>query len=262
MAFILFDVDNGLSSIGGQAGAAQIAGIPPITIPNITTQTLCDVMTVGRKRKDGSMTKPLFVPTTIFENHPVMDIEYTVWGLSPAATEAKISGVVIDTFSFVHRNDKASFRQAIDKDGKVIQKDMEQKDWGRLEAGGEKLFGILNGVKTVWKVVNIHQDLQKKTDDPRTPDLQGGFKASVFQYADVVVYTKVSKEKRKFFWQTFDDGTCMNAKSRVTLPEVIDQDFRIIFDAYKKAGEHPPFILVVGASGTGKTTALKTLAGL
>jgi hypothetical protein len=246
--FILFDVDRSLASIGGDEGAARLAGNPPVKISGGIVQIQATL-------------EKLFVKKVVKVPHPIFEEPYvtTVYEKSDLCVKENVEGIVIDTLSHAFRQDLRTLEAA------NSSKAMEMKDWGKLE----RMYGLfLETLKLlpVWAVVTCHSDYDKDQATGMfryTPNLKGSTRGSVDDYFDVILYNKVDKAgKKEFSWQTSPDPSRF-AKDRLNLLQpVMKPDLSTVIKTYRSSGHPFVKILIIGESGTGKTRSLVTLEPL
>lgn len=250
MSYLIIDVDKSLSSIGGETGASQISGVPPVPINGGVTQ-ITKILNKLFQEKVKVIEHPLFGKT-----------QELVIEAQPFVKEHNLEGIVIDTFSVAMKQEIRNIT-GIDK-ATGRPKLMEMKDWGLLGRVGEDFLLMLQKLP-IWVVINCHIDYDK---DGTTggfywvPAVQGGTKMEMMKYFDVIGFThiqRVSKEKVEYLWQVRPDGQKFAKDRKGILASEIPQNFRLILDGYKAQGDPFPKILIIGESGTGKTSAIKTL---
>jgi hypothetical protein len=250
LSFLIFDVDKSLSSIGGYAGATQLSGLPPVPI-NTGFSQLNKVMKKLVLRGEREIQHPIFGKSM----EPFCE-------LTPLAKTSKLDGIVVDTFSVASQQEIQLITAPQKADEEPRQ--MELRDWGVLGQRGTS-FLMLNSLMPIWSITLSHMNYEK---DGATgimfwqPALAGGTKDQMPKFFDVILVCKTVHTKNKesvFSWLTRPDAQ-FPAKDRLgILPPEMPQDFKLVFDAYNKAGVPNPKILVLGKSGSGKTYSLKTI---
>lgn len=244
MKTLVFDIDNSLAAIGGNLKAKEIFGLEPIRI------------TDGALQIKKYLVK-LFDKKEVKKYHELFNEEMTdiVFEPNPFAMKVGINVIVIDTISHLFRQDM----RRLEKDNKSGA--MEMKDWGKLERLYSELISTLTALPVI-TIINSHATYDKNQADGSfyfQPAVKGATKESMQEYFDLVLYTKVAKEKKVYTWQTMADNTKF-AKDRLgVLDEYVAQDFAHVINSYKKYDILYPNILVIGESGTGKTKSLTTI---
>jgi DNA segregation ATPase FtsK/SpoIIIE-like protein len=170
-----------------------------------------------------------------------------------------VDAVVVDTFSELS---KKFMRSLVNKNtGKMML-----QDWGKLK---NKLDGCLEFVTQIPGVVicNCHSKIQTMDDGQNKllPYIDGSTKEDIAKWFDFVFYTKTNvgiKGDAEYTWVTGRSEKYDHAKDRTgTLEREIPQNYQLVLDAANKSGFNGSKILVIGTPGSGKTYALKTLAG-
>jgi hypothetical protein len=250
LSFIILDVDKSLSSIGGYSEATKLSGLPPVPI-NAGFSQLNRVMKRLVVRGEREITHPIFGKST----EPYCE-------LTPLAKNNNLQGVVTDTFTVASQQEIQLITAPQKPEDEPRQ--MELKDWGVLGQRGTGYL-MLNSLLPVWSITLGHMNYEK---DGATgimfwqPALAGGTKDQMPKFFDVILVCRTVHTKGKesvFSWLTRPDNQ-FPAKDRLgVLPAEMPQDFKIVFEAYAKAGVSNPKILVLGKSGSGKTYSLKTI---
>ena len=142
---------------------------------------------------------------------------------------------------------------------------MTLPQWGEMKSRLDKVLAIINTIPTS-VICNVHGKL---VDDNElgvlkvVPNIEGSTRQDLGKWFDFVLYTKIvkdSKGKPKYQWITSRDEKYCQAKDRSDeLPDIMDQDYSVIFDIVKKKGWDGAKILVIGDPGSGKTLSLRTL---
>ena len=243
--FLIFDVDQSLAAIGGKEGAKNLSGLEPLVITDGILQIRSFIAQLFRKE----------VKET---KHPIFEgtIKETVVSPTTLCTQLGLSGIVIDTISHSFRQDMRILEKA-NKSGSL-----EMQDWGKLERMYNEVVSLIRNLPC-WVVVNSHISYDKDQQSGLFyfyPGMKGSSKESIMEYFDLVLYTKASRDGKKVYtWQTVADSSKF-AKDRLNVLEnTVPQDFGSIIRKYREKDVPYPKILVIGESGTGKTTALRTL---
>jgi hypothetical protein len=250
MSFLILDADKSLSSIGGYPAATSLSGLPPVPINSGFSQ-LNRVMKKLVTRGEREITHPIFGKSL----EPYVE-------LTPLGKANNLQGVVTDTFSVASQQEIQLITAPQKAEDEPRQ--MELKDWGVLGQRGTSYL-MLNSLLPIWSITLSHMSYEK---DGATgimfwqPQIAGGTKDNMPKFFDIILVSRVVHTKSKdsvFTWLTRPDNQ-FPAKDRLgILPAEMPQDFKIVFEAYAKAGVPNPKILVLGKSGTGKTFSLKTI---
>lgn len=254
--FLIFDADKSLSAIGGPKEIEALSGLPEIPVTGGLGQV---ASLLGIDFGQGINKTPLYDRKTGFVSHPLFPqnkVSVTSYEASALAKQHDLRGVVIDSISHIFGQDLRIL------ENKNAGKQLQQQDWGTLERMYLTFFESLKHLPG-WVVVNCHTTYEKSDTGEFYwyPMLKGKAKDRIREFFDVVVYAKTSTDKKNYTWQTFADTRRM-AKDRLgVLDPTMPQDFKTIVERYRQKG-YEPKILVIGESGTGKTTALNTLGKL
>jgi hypothetical protein len=255
MSFLIFDADRSLSTLGGpDAVKALCGGIPSIPVTEGFTSIRATFAKLFQKEK---------VKTV----HPLAgEIEEEKITLNKAATELKLQGIVLDTYTHAARQE---MRQIAGINQKTRQPNqMELQQWGMFGTRNDVLLSLLKELPT-WVICNVHLDYDKDGTTGQMmfmPQIGGSTKTMMAQFFDCVFFTKVAQNgttARKYLWDVAPTANKM-AKDRVSAlgVEPIEQNFDVVLKAYASKGILNPKILVIGESGTGKTRALSTIPSL
>jgi hypothetical protein len=250
ISYLILDVDKSLSSIGGYTAATTLSGLPPVPINSGFSQ-LNRVMKKLVSRGERAIDHPIFGKSM----EPFVE-------LTALAKQNNLQGVVTDTFTVASQQEIQLITAPQMVDGEPRQ--MELKDWGVLGQRGTSYL-MLNSLLPIWSVTLGHMNYEK---DGATgimfwqPALAGGTKDQMPKFFDVILVCRTVHTKGKesvFTWLTRPDNQ-FPAKDRLgVLPAEMPQDFKLVFEAYAKAGVLNPKILVLGKSGSGKTYSLRTI---
>lgn len=253
MSFLVFDVDKSLASVGGDPGVAKLSGIPPVPIVH------------GVRQINGIFDKLFRIVVKDF-SHPIFGkTQLPTPEMLPLCIEQHVQGAVIDTLSVAMKQEIRNI--TLDpKSGQ--QKQMQMQDWGTLGRFGDDFFYRVANAP-FWVVVMCHLDYDKDQATGNffwVPQIQGGTKMETMKHFDVIAFATVAGKgkSREFKFIVNPDELRTLAKDRLNVlqgPEVT-QDLGAIIKAYQSAGIPNPKILVVGLSGSGKTTSIKTLQSL
>jgi len=245
--WIAFDSDNSFAALGSKERQTQILGLPPVYITRGVDQirSFIGKVVVPVERP---IIHPLFGDTQTTE---------TILELSPAAKEKGVKGIIIDTLSTVGHQT----REAIMMERKLSA--FDQQAWG---AYGDKMTRFVHLLSKLAFPVIVNMHLERKQDEFGSPldlpNIKGSTKDELPKFFDVIAFTRVSRDTKGVFeytWQVRPDARRPIAKDRLSISEpFVPQDFTPFLEAYNKAGHHLK-ILVLGESGQGKTTALRTL---
>jgi hypothetical protein len=249
MKWLLFDADRSMSAIGGREAATQKLGFPPISV---TTGTR-DVLQVFAK---------LFDYKQQTAKHELFDDlggpTEMVFTLSPKAQELGMYGIAIDTFSVI--SDQEVFALlAKSKTGR-----MEKQHYGELSEVMGKFIQTISKLP-VPIVVLCHEGEPKEAANEKVviyPAVKGSTKTDMLRFFDVVAYIEAKRDKAGKFkpaWLVEPTEEKFAKNRGGILGQYVDPDLGKIVEAYVQAGTPHPKILVVGKSGTGKTTSLLTL---
>lgn len=245
---LVFDYDGSLASIGGDELLKKLFRFPPIRIYKGLEQTKLIIRQLLKANKS-SIKHPLFENATI-ENEGLE--------LSAKAKEMELGCLVFDTITALGLQERNSL--------KVVRKldTLDQRSWGVYgDAINSFIYNICSlPIKTIF---NAHIDRERDVEGEtiELPALKGSSKTEILRWFDVVLFTRVTKDPQTnetiFKWQTKPQEGRI-AKDRLNvLPELIPQDFSMVFSKYEKAGIMNPKILVLGDSGTGKSRALASI---
>jgi hypothetical protein len=255
--YLILDADRSLATIGGNPGAEQLLGIPPVQVSDIDSIL--------------KLLRTLFVKEVVTDEHPLfpgMKNERERIVLNKQGRQVGLDGIVIDTVSMVGVNTAETVKNTrgkTTKDGTLI---LDQRGYGILKDKFTRLISVLSELELTI-IVNSHVRQEKDEIGAITemPDIPGSSRQMLKRWFDVVVYNRVRGRKDgdpEYLWQIEPDERRL-AKDRLDRLDsdaegMIPQDFAGIIETYQKNGIENPKILVVGDSGTGKTRALATLA--
>jgi hypothetical protein len=250
MKFLLLDADRSLSAIGGKEEVLKLSGFPPVPI-NDGVEQVNRVMKKLLAAQVREIEHPLFGKT-----------EETIYTPTPLAVKEGLTGVVVDTISVAF--DQTTHKMTAPLAEGQPPRQMEMRDWGlQLRFGMD--FLITQQKSPFWTIVNCHLGKDKDGSTGAMlfgPQIKGSTGDQLEKFFDIVLFARVRAAKggtAQFYWQTKPDPQ-RNAKDRLNIlePEMA-QDFSVIFKRYAAKGWTAPKILVIGDSGVGKTTALRTI---
>ena len=254
--FLIFDADKSLTALGTQADIQTLSGFPEVPVTGGLEQL---APLIGVDIGKGISKMPLFSKQVSQTQHPLFpqtNVAMMNYVPSPLVQQNKIEGFVVDSISHIFGQDLRLI------EAKNNSKKIEQQDWGTLERMYLTFFEAIKHIPS-WVVVNCHTTYDKGEDGKfyYYPLLKGQSKERIREFFDVVVYTKVSPDKKQYMWQTFADTSRM-AKDRINvLDPTMPQELNTIISRYQAKG-YQPKILVIGESGTGKTKSIASLAKL
>lgn len=246
MSWLVFDIDRGLSSVGGEKEIVELFGMPPIPVAN------------GGAELKGYL-RNLFDKVVTKFKHPASDEELvsTKFVRSKRAESLDLEGIIIDTGSFLAMQQRHTL---VGQHGLTT---MNRDMWGLHREINEDLYMILKELP-VKVIVNMHPD--DITDDISgavewIPAVKGGHKTNIA--GEFTACLKSEYQKGEYVWRTVPHKgwTAVGARG-LSLPDPMPQDFTLLFGLYADIGIDNPNIMILGPSKTGKTYALRTLAGL
>lgn len=254
--FLIFDADRSLSSIGGPKDIETLSGFPEIPV-SVGIKQIATNMGFDVGQGLDVKVPTLFSKKEIKTIHPLFpntNVPNTVYEPAALAKQYGITGVVVDTISHVFAQDMRILESMRNT------KQLEMQDWGKLE---RMYMGFMEGIKQLpcWAVVNCHSQYDKDGQTGafyHAPMLKGTTRDRIREFFDVVLYTKMSPEKKSYTWQTFADQSRFGKDRLGVLEPNMAQNFKTILEKYRAKG-YEPKILVIGESGTGKTKALTTI---
>ncbi len=251
MSFFLLDADKSTASIGGKEGVTDLFGIPPLEITGGTEQ----IKRIIREKLSEEVIEEI--------DHPFfskVDSKRRVIRLKKKAREKGLNGFIIDSLSTLGYQTREGLKR------EYKQPSMDLQLWGKY---GERMMGLIEILKDleVPVIVTAHVDRDKDEQGGpiEVPALKGSSKMEAARFFDVIAYTRVTRDRQgnaSFAWQIVADNRRSQAKSRLPYPTdtgMIAQDFSLLLNHYAAQGIDNPKILVIGDSGSGKTTSLKTL---
>ncbi len=245
---LLFDYDGSLASIGSETLQHKLFGFPPIRIFKGLEQTKLIVKQLIKPIKS-SISHPLF------EN---ASIETEGFELSEKAKQMNLQCLVFDTITALGLQERNQIKNTKKLDT------LDQRSWGIYgDALNTFIYNICSLPLRI--IFNAHIDRERDVEGEtiELPALKGGSKTEVLKWFDVVLFSRISRDPKTnetvFQWQTKPQEGRF-AKDRLNvLPEIMPQDFSVVFSKYEEAGIYHPNILVLGDSGTGKTRALASI---
>jgi len=251
MSYFFLDTDKSTASIGGPEAVERMFGIPPLEITGGAEQ----VRKILREKLSEEVLETI--------DHPLFHdsgSKRRVIRLKSKVRKLGMNGLIIDSLSTLGYQT----REALKAEYKTPSMDLQL--WGKY---GERMMALIEVIKDLEVPVIITAHVDRDRDENggpiEVPALKGAAKLEAARFFDVIVYTQIKQSRkggRDFSWQIIGDARRSQAKSRLpyeTDTGIIDQDFGPILKHYKDHGIDNPKILVIGDSGTGKTTSLKTL---
>lgn len=243
MSVLIFDADKSLASIGGYENCEKQFGIKPISVNN-GLKDISDIL------------NNIFVRKEVQETHPLFKEKYTrtVYELKEEAKKLNLEAIVIDTLSHCFRQDMRLLEQANHSGA------MEMKDWGTLERKYNAFISRIS-LLPLPIIINSHISTSKNADGTLyfSPALKGSTADFIYEYFDCIFYTKPTKDKKKFEWQTFASNVKFGKDRLGLLEDFIPQNYKEVLTKYREQNNPNPKVLVIGESGTNKTRALLTL---
>lgn len=245
---LVFDYDGSLASVGGEELQQKSFGFPPIRIYKGLEQTRMIIRQLIKPVKS-TMTHPLF------EN---ASIENEGFELSLKSKEMNLNCIAFDTVTALGLQERSQLKHSKKLDT------LDQRSWGVY---GDALNSFIYNMCSlpIKMIFNAHIDRDKDVEGETIefPALKGSSKTEVLKWFDIVLFTRVSRDPKTdeilFQWLTKPQEGRF-AKDRLNvLPEIMPQNFSIVFAKYKEVGIHHPNILVLGDSGTGKSRALASI---
>lgn len=255
MTTLVLDTDRGLASLGGAPGVERDLGVPPVPV----RRGLADVKRV---------LAALLTQETTEEGHALLPgVTSTRIVPNARAREMGLGALVVDTASTLAEQEYDAQVAALNgrrRDKGLPEVDsLDQATWGPY---GESLMRLWAGLAQtdLAVVVTVHESRKEDAQGFASfePNIKGSSSTKMLRLFDAVLYAKVKGhgDEAEFVWQTRADQA-RPAKTRgLALPHEVPQDFGPLLAAFREAGTPHPMVLVVGESGTGKTTALRTLA--
>lgn len=181
--------------------------------------------------------------------------EQIMVAMNDKAKELGLDTIGIDSLSGAGEG----IRLALIQDSRFAN--MSKDLWGKYAIRLSKLTAMIRDLP-INVVVTCHIDYGE--DELGTsihfPAVKGSQKTDMLRWFDVIVYTHVDDEGT-ISWQVKSSESRPFIRSRKPIPEwekheFVEPDFGPIYKAYDNAK-----ILVIGDSGTGKTTSLLTIPG-
>lgn len=251
MKALILDADKSLAALGGPDEIKEKFGFAPVVISGGLKQCNAIIKRIF-ERKKVNVEHDLFGDTGAVEEH---------LSLAEAPAQAGMEALIIDSLSVIGYQE----RHNIMKENRALTMDLQM--WGIY---GQRVIEFVHMLSRMDIPVVVTCHLDRSNDENggpiEVPGLKGGSKTEAARFFDVIAYTRVNRGRKgeaQFVWQVVSDGRRSQAKSRLRYPTetgVIDQDFKTLIAHYKEQGIHAPKILVIGDAGSGKTTALGTLA--
>lgn len=199
----------------------------------------------------------LFTKKIVTYKDPIFgyEDEQIVVMMNKQAKELGLNTLIIDSISGAGEAIRLSLIE--DSRFSTMTKDL----WGKYAVRLSKLTAMVRDLP-INVVLTCHTDYAE--DDIgmaiHFPAVKGSQKTDMLRWFDVIIYTTINpKGEQK--WQVSPSEARPFIRSRKPIPEweekdYVDQDFTPIYNAYENAK-----ILVIGDSGTGKTTSLLTIPG-
>ena len=259
--YIYFDIDKSSSVLGSPEDIKKMLGSKP------------ERLIEKYKDKDGNKgidymfrdyVGRYFKAEKVTAMHEILGIETEEIIVKPRelATKQNLKGIIIDTISGM--GDGIRDQLINDSDFDMMSRDL----WGKYAVRVGRVFRIVRDLPT-HIIINCHMDVyedDKLGDTTYYPAIKGGGKTDNLRWLDVIIYNHVGEHegKEEYRWQVKKDAEHPFIRTRVPVPEweeekFVEPDFAPIIRAYDAIGQNAK-IMVVGHSGTGKTTALRTLA--
>jgi hypothetical protein len=138
---------------------------------------------------------------------------------------------------------------------------MDQQDWGNYKNQTHKLLYFLcNAPLTVVVTAHIKTEVDQMGNIKQLPAVQGTSSSEIMRWFDVIGYTSIVDGEYVFSIQN-DPRTITKDRLGIFKDKLLDNATALseIVAAYQEQGMHPK-ILVLGESGTGKTSLLKSLS--
>lgn len=248
--WLLFDADRSTSAIGGPANVEKVLGFPPVFV----TQGTKDIT---KKFKQLFTFGPSVIKHPLFTDEGD-DTGEMVFSLSARAQELGLYGIAIDTFSVVSDQEMINL-MAKSKTGR-----MDKQLYGELGEINSKFMQTLSKLP-IPIVVLCHEAEPKDAPNEKVmvyPAIKGATKSEMLRFFDVVAYIEAKANKQGRFTPAWlvEPTEEKFAKNRGgLLGQYVEPNLGAIIQKYVNAGTPHPKILVVGKSGTGKTTSLLTL---
>jgi hypothetical protein len=267
MAFLLFDYDRSLSSIGGAPGVEGALGLPPIQMTGGVQRFMQTVQSVYRWKE-------------VTLDHPVL-------GDAAQTTEKRIvpnengqahglGGIVIDSFTRLAQYELAKTleRQNAQRevDGKEPLDNLSRSWWGNYGDRLTRCFAMFAKMDAT-VVATAHEGIDDDDVGKRyhTVNMKGSAADKIPEYFDVVAFLGSSgdgKDKDRYL-RVADSPTYRQAKDRL---DVLDEKVYFVengtlkpdalasvVQTYQDQGTEHPNVLLVGPSGAGKTLLVGTL---
>ena len=255
MSILIFDADKSLSAIGGESQIIELFGLPPIKINKGLEE--------ARKYLKGLIQiKKTISKHPVFEN---LEFEEEHRLLSNNANKFNLNTLVFDTITAMGLQEREIIKRKRMKDIPSLNV-LDQQGWGMYADSMNSFIHNICSIEDAVIIVTAHIDPDKDHEGYiiEFPALKGSAKTEAQKWFDVIVYTKIIKDKNKtkYYWITKGSDRKIAKDRKGVLDDVMPQDFSIILKKYQKAGIQYPKILVLGHSGTGKTYSLKTLKGV
>lgn len=268
MSFLLFDYDRSLASIGGEEGAADILGVPPVRMSSGVTHLKDTIQNVVKPEKK-EIQHPILGGTGETETRIVPNEK---------GQEVGLEGLIIDSGSRLAQYEKQKTRERMNEqrkaDGKEPLDSLDRSWWGQYGDMMTRFWRMMSKMDLT-VIVTSHEKVDKDDVGRRyhAPNIKGSSADRMIEYFDVVLYHRAegNGEDLTFWWQTRQTET-RPAKDRKGLLEprmeffkggkLLKGGYAKIIGDYRKAGIEHPKILAVGESGRGKTLSLQTLGPL
>jgi hypothetical protein len=259
--FLVFDADRSLAVIGGPAEQRKLFGVQPIAISRGVEQLEYYLSKLVVKE----MVPVMHELAVIFgSNGSEEDMAEPKYRLNLAARQMGLTGIIIDTISTVGQQTREAIMKAKcpkDKDGKQILT-MDKQLWGLYGDKMQRFVHLLNQMDFhVIVTCHINRGEDENGGPMDYPDIKGATKESIARYFDVIAYTRVDRNQSgtKYTWQVRPDNRRFYAKDRLSTSEqFVEQDVNQFLTAYEQQGMYCK-LLIVGDSGQGKTSSLKTI---
>jgi hypothetical protein len=248
---IFFNTDfraSGITSIGNPQEVQSMFGFPPFTGAKYSV-AMKNLATIGTLKQ---------VSETINMNGVSVNQESEIFQIKPPFDVADC--ICLDTASGLYQGHKQELL------GKALAGN--QSTWEKLANGAVKFYQHL-AAADIPVIVTVHEKASHKADDDVIDvNIQGDFRNQIYGYFDLVIYTKIYKlqgGKTAWKWQIIPSVDRQVRAPQSVLDYAfnktggtgeIEQDFGLLLSL---VNFHNPKILVIGAPGTGKTFAFKSI---